>query len=382
MNQFNMDELMESFAFVEDPRVQGRSKHLFIDIIVITICAMLCGAETCTEIELFGIQKEDWLRKYLELPHGIPSHDTIGRVLALVDPTQMEAAFQSWVESITKGSVRPKSISIDGKSIAGSERRFTKHPLHIVNAYSHELGLSLFQTEANYRGSGEVEGALECLDILDIEDITVLADAAMSVKRITEKIRDKKGHYLLPIKKNQKLSLAEIKSQFELAGKKAKSARSANDGRGRKEKRICEVLPARSLSGDFIERWRDVKTILKVTRIRSIQNPSVNSTESTRKREDATYYISSRELSAQDGLNEVRKHWAIENGLHWVLDVAFREDSWRIRAKALARSLTLLRKIAFNIIRSSNTKGSVRGKIKQAGWNNDFLAQLVFGSQF
>jgi predicted transposase YbfD/YdcC len=379
VNQFNMDELMECFAYVEDPRVQGRSKHLFVDIIVISICAMLCGAETCTEIELFGNQKEDWLRQYLDLPCGIPSHDTIGRTLSLVDPLQMEMAFRNWVETITKGSEKPKTISIDGKSVAGTERKFTKHPLHLVNAYSHELGLSLFQTEATYRGTGEVEGALECLDVLDVKDVTVLADAALSVKRMTDKIREKKGHYLLPIKGNQRRSLEEIIERFDSAGKKIKRAQGSNEGRGRSEVRICEVLPANNLSTDFFDQWRDIKTIMKVTRHRELQKPSVNSTEATRKREDITYYISSRELTAAEGLKEVRKHWAIENGLHWVLDIAFSEDCWRTRAKALARSLSVLRKIAFNIIRASKTTGSIRGRIKQAGWNNDFLSQLVFG---
>jgi predicted transposase YbfD/YdcC len=141
-------------------------------------------------------------------------------------------------------------------------------------------------------------------------------------------------------------------------------------------------LPTTGLSQGFYEQWRDVKSMLRVTRCREIENPSVNSTEATRKRQDVTYYISSRELTAKEGLEEVRKHWMIENGLHWILDVAFNEDSWRTRAKSLARSLSLLRKIAFNIIRSSNSKGSVKIRMKRAAWNNDFLAKLVFGDEF
>lgn len=382
MNQFNMDELMECFAYVEDPRVLGRSKHHFIDIIVLSICATLCGAEACTEIEEFGLQKEDWLRKFLELPCGIPSHDTIGRVLAIVDPLQMENAFRNWVERISKHLEKPRTISIDGKSVSGTERQFTKHPLHIVSAYSHELGLSLFQTEAKYRGSGEVEGALECLQLLDIKDVTVLADAALSVHRITEKIREKDGHYLIPIKRNQKWSLDEIAEHFGVEKKRIKRSKSSEEGHGRKEVRMCEMLPASGLNEKFYQQWRDVKTMFRITRIRKIDNPSVNSTEATRCREDVTYYISSRELNAKQGLEEIRKHWMIENGLHWALDIAFKEDCWRTRAKSLARSLSLLRKIAFNIIKSSKSKGSIKVRMKRAAWNNDFLTDLIFGGKF
>ena len=249
------------------------------------------------------------------------------------------------------------------------------------------------QTEAKYRGSGEVEGALECLKMLDIKGVTVTADAALSVKRVIAQIREQDGHYLVPIKGNQKLSKAEIANHFDLRMKQAKRARVKEDSHGRKEERICEVLPAKAMSSDFYEHWRDVKAILRVTRKREVENLSKHKKtrntdgsysieedkDETKKREDITYYISSRELTAGEALREVRSHWQIENGLHWILDVAFAEDSWRVRAKTLARNLSAIRKIAMNIIRQSNTKGSVRGRIKKAGWNNNFLEQLVFG---
>jgi predicted transposase YbfD/YdcC len=380
IEQDQLDELMASLAFVEDPRVEKRSRHLLIDILVITICATLCGAETCTEIEIFAEQKEEWLRRFLALPNGIPSHDTFGRVLSLLDPLQVEAAFRHWVDIILGDKESPKRLSIDGKSVTGTARKFTTHPLHIVSVYSHELGLTLAQTEAKYRGSGEVEGSLECLKMLDIKDVTITADAALAVKRIIEQVREQKGHYIVPIKGNQRLSKEEIESRF--GKRKAKQVRTEEKNRGRLEERICEVLPAEKMSNEFNEHWRDVKTLIRVTRKREAENLSIKDESKTKIREDVTLYISSRELSASEALKEIRSHWQIENGLHWTLDVAFGEDTWRTRAKSLARNLSLLRKIAMNIIRQSNTKGSVRGRIKKAGWNTGFLEQLMFGGQF
>lgn len=381
MSRFNVEELMECFSYVEDPRVQGRSKHLFIDILVISVCATLCGAEACTEIELFARQKEEWLKRFLELPCGIPSHDTISRVLSLVDPLQMEAAFRNWVESVVSEKTT-KRLSLDGKSVAGTERHFKRHPLHMVSAYSHELGLTLIQTEAAYRGTGEAEAALECLKALDIKGVTVLADAALSIRRIPEQIRAQGGHYILPIKGNQRLSREEMAECFEKRPKGIKKTKSNETNRGRQETRVCEALTVANMSEKFLERWPDVKTLLRITRMRTSENKASTSEEETKTREDVTYYVTDLELDAKQGLKEVRVHWSIENKLHWHLDVAFSEDQWRVRAKALARTLTLLRKIAMNIVRTSNTKGSVRGRMKQAGWNNAFLSKLVFNEDF
>lgn len=381
MSQFNMDELMECFAYVEDPRVQGRSKHLFIDILVLSICATLCGAESCTEIEEFGKQKEDWLKQYLDLACGIPSHDTIGRVLSIVDPLQLESAFRSWVVGMsTEG--KTKRLSLDGKTVAGTDRRFHGHPLHMVSAYSHELGLTLMQTEANYRGAGEVEAALECLKVLDVKDVLVTADAALSVNRIVDQVRHQEGDYLLPIKGNQKCSKQELESKFKSQAKSIKTAESLEDNRARHEHRQCELLQASGMSDEFNIKWKDAKTLLRITRKREIRNKDIRLAADTKDRTDVTYYVSSRVIKAKEALAEVRSHWWIENQLHWTLDIAFREDDWKVRAKTLARTLTLIRKIAMNIIRTSNTSGSVRARMKRAAWNNDFLTQVVFGAQF
>lgn len=391
---FDLEELKECLGLVEDPRVVGRTQHNFIDIVVLSVCAMLCGAEGCTEIESFGEQKEEWLRQYLELPNGIPSHDTIGRVLSLIEPEQFEVAFSEWVGAMAnENGLSTKRISIDGKSAAGTERRFRKHPLHMVSAYSHELGLTLMQTEAKYRGMGEVEGALDCIKALELKGVTVMADAALSVERVVKEITDRGGHYLLPIKGNQKLTKCEMATSFESQTKKVEQTSKLEKHHGRSEKRTAEILRVGEMSEAFTTRWVNAQTLIRITRYREVETSSDTiraeaadgrfsfEKRPTNKitREDVTYYLTDLKLTAKEALKEVRAHWAIENKCHWHLDVAFNEDNWRTRAKVLARALTLIRKMALNIVKASNTKGSIKGRMKKAGWNNEFLKELVFG---
>ena len=390
-----LSDLIECLQFVEDPRVLGRSKHLLIDILVISVCACLCGAEGVLEIEAFGRQKEDWLKLFLELPNGIASHDTIARVLSLVDPVQMEIAFGEWVQGILLGQEKIKSLSLDGKSTRGTQRKFSHgtRPLLVVSAYAHELGLSLMQSESPSSGLAEAEAALDCLKVLDIKGITVMADAGIAVKKVIHQIREQKGHYIVPVKGNHPAHLQEIIDYLAL--NKSGSNTTFDQGHGKKEERTCRVLPAK-MTDKFLDYWKDAKTVVEITRVRfekdkrfivqktgsdGKQYYEMNDNE-TKRTEWTTYYVSSRKLNAKEALSETRKHWQIENNLHWVLDVAFREDHCTVRAKKLARSLSLVRKIALNIIRSSKTKGSVRVRMKNAGWNNNFLENLVFGRNF
>lgn len=388
----NLSELIQCFNFVDDPRVIGRSRHLLVDVLVLSICATLCGAQSCIEIEEFGQQKYDWLKKFLELPAGVPSHDTIARILSIVDPSEMETAFTNWVRSIL-GDGKTKSISVDGKSLKGTQRQFPKHPLHLVNVYCHETGLTLGQSEATGRGVGETGAALQCLSSLEIKNVTVMADAGLATNQITSQVRERGGHYIVPIKKNQRHSLAELERIFSREKKKIKSSKTKEFSHGRHEVRLSEVLSSSFSSLHFIEQWRDVKTLIKITRTRGkkdnrfvLQKTSddgkqvyeINKNE-TRQSTEIVYYISSRELTAKEAQSEIRRHWGIETKLHWALDVAFSEDDWRVRTKTLARSLAVIRKIALNLIRQSNTTGSIRVRIKRAAWNDQFLEQLVLG---
>ena len=393
----SFEELIECLKFVDDPRVVGRSKHLLIDILVISICAVLCGAEGVFDIEEFALEKEIWLRKFLLLPSGIPSHDTIARVLSLVDPLGLEIAFHDWIQHIL-GSERVRSISLDGKTTKGTERNFSRsnNGLHMVSAYSHELGLTLMEIESEGRGAGESSAAMDCIHSMDLDGVMVLADAGLASKRITQKIKEKNGDYVVPIKGNQRFYLQELEAYFLTDGESQKIAFDSNKGHGRSEERICQLLAAQGLSDKFKSQWLDAKVVFRIERKRTDKDKRCfvqkidsegsriykKNDQELRVSQEVTYYVSSRRMTAQEALTEVRKHWGIENQLHWVLDVAFGEDDWRVRSKRLARTLSLMRKIAFNIIKRSKTKGSIRIRIKKAGWNNKFLEQLLFGGEF
>jgi predicted transposase YbfD/YdcC len=384
-----LDELVACLRSVKDPRVQGRTQHLLIDIIVISVVGTLCGAEGILELWEFAVAKQDWLEKYLELPNGIPSPDTIARVLAIVDVSQMEKSFLKWVQEVHE---KPSSITLDGKYTKGTERTFNrgKKPLLIVSAYSHDLGLSLVETEGI---EGDERGAaMACLDLLDLQGVLVDADAGIGSSAIAEKIVSKGGDYLVPLKGNQESSRAEVDGIFKKRFSQARVAVSEEMGHGRGERRTCHLLELKNASESFMKKWPEARTIFALVRERTeedkryvIQETGSDGKQSYRLNkgelkfsEDVVYYVSSRKLKAKDALYEVRKHWSIENKVHWVLDVAFREDECRVRAKTLARVLSLIRKIALNIIRGSNTKGSVKRRMKHAAWNNDFLEALLF----
>jgi predicted transposase YbfD/YdcC len=385
------DQLMflaECCQAIKDPRVQGRSKHLMIDIIVIAVVATVCGAEGIKDIYLLALSKQEWFKKYLELPNGIPSQDTIARVLAIIDPGQLEKAFLDWVKLIL--GEQSKSISIDGKYSKGTERTFNrgKKPLLIVSAYSHDLGLSLVETEG-VEGS-EIDGAMACLDLLDLKDVFVHVDAGIGSKEVAHKIVQKGGKYILPLKGNQRLYRDEVDQRFEEQMEKAKTATTEDENHGRQERRSCFLLPAEKMSEKFTQQWPEAKTLFAIVRERVeddkryiIKDPEAKkgftlNNKDLKHSEQVVYYVSNENLNAKKALTEARQHWGIENKLHWVLDVAFREDQCGVRAKDLARKLSLIRKISLNIIRASKTKGSVRGRIKMAGWSNDFLDQLLF----
>ncbi len=389
-----LTELIECLQFVADPRVKGRSKHLLIDVLVLSVCAILCGAEGVTEIQLFGEQKEEWLKRHLSLSSGIPSHDTIGRILSLVDQNQFEIAFTHWVQDALVKKREINTISLDGKSTNGTERGFNAkaRPLHMVSAYSHELGLTLTQSESQSSGMAEGDAAIACLKVLDLKDVTVLADAGLASKKVVEQITGQNGNYLVPVKGNQRLSMQEIEREF--SSKKISKSQTLDLAHGREERRRCRVLPAGQLSERFLAAWPKAKTVFEMTRTRIREDKRYtlkvkqadgsfkyekNEGDMTEKTE-VTFYVTSLKLTPKQAMAEARKHWGIENKVHWILDVAFSEDEWTVRSKKLARNLSLIRKIALNLIRNSKTKGSVKGRMKKAGWSTDFLETLLFGS--
>lgn len=386
-----LGELVECLRSVEDPRVWARCTHDLVDIIVIAVLGTLCGAEGIRDLHSFACSKETWLKRFIEMKNGVPSEDTLSRVLSLINPAQVETAFYEWVSRVSDG-LATKTVSIDGKYTKGTDRTFNRgnKPLLVVSAFSHELGLTLAEAEGP-RGS-EYDGAMNCLEMLSLKNVLVCVDAGIGSSKIAKKIVSKGGDYLLPLKENRKHSNAEVDDKFLNEKLKAEYACLANEGHARGEVRHSLVLPTNKMSEHFFEQWPKAKVIIALIRERTsedkryvIQETGADgrqsyrlNKDSTRYSEEITYYVSSRKLSAKKAIIETRRHWGIENKLHWVLDVAFREDDCLIRAKTLAKNLSLIRKICLNLIRKSNTKGSVRGRIKQAGWSNDFLEQLIF----
>lgn len=369
---------------IEDPRIRARCDHKLIDILVITFCAILCGAEGCVEIAEFGKHRKRWFKHFLELSNGIPSHDTFLRVLSLIDPYRLEEAFLTWAADTFK--TRGSHISLDGKSVTGTERNRLRRPLHMVNVFSHTDGLALGQRGANNSGFGECPAVSECLDYFDLTGSLISVDAGITSHGIAEQIRDKGADYLMPIKGNQRHFLKYVKKAFRKAQAELiigpRVGVSEDRAHDRLERRRCHVISARWLEDECKDRFKDVALLIKVTRRRRDYSDSKQT--QNRNKKNMVYYICSKALSAQTVLTKIREHWGIENKLHWVLDVVFEEDSWMIRMKTAARNIALIRKLAYNLVKTDPTKGSMRVKMKRAAWDESYLdrvLELSYGKQ-
>ena len=365
--------LVEFFSDVADPRIERNKKHKLIDILVISICAIIAGCEACTQIAEFGHRKESFLRTFLELPNGIPSHDTFCRVLRLTDPAEVQKCFMRFSAALREAS-GGKFIALDGKT---ERRAFDKgqSPLHLINAWCTDMGLSLGQLAVDKK-SNEINAIPELLDLLELEGTTVTIDAAGCQRAIATKIRQRKADYVLVVKKNQPTLFAEIEAFFQGLPQDATLpedgfAQSYDLGHGREEIRRClaaavpESMSSRTL-------WRDLKTIAKIESHRS---------EGGRQQSEVRYVISSLPPVARDIAHAVRTHWMIENGLHWVLDVTFDEDRCRIRKDNGPDNMGALRRLAVTLLKQEPTKQSIATKRLVAGWDNDYLFKVIAGSK-
>ena len=373
-----LEALIDKFAQIEDPRCDWRVEHKLLDILVIAVCAVIGEAESFEDIALYGRCKRDWLGRFLELPGGIPSHDTFRRVLMLIDPERFERCFLDWVRSVFRPDAgAPRQIAIDGKTVRRSfDRQNGRSPLHLVSAFAVEHGLVLAQRATDAK-RGELTVLPDLLDGLDLRGCLVSLDALACRPEIAAQITARGGDYLLALKGNQKKAHAEVKRWFEanafsLGGSLRPCFDAFDESHGRLVRRrvfaCTELEPLAAL-----QRWPGLTTVLAVENIRSI-NGSGKVTAEIR------YYLSSSKLPPTQLATAIRSHWAIENGLHWVLDVGFNEDTSRVRERTAARNLALLRKIALNFARANTTlKASLKGKRKSAAWDNDFMATLIAG---
>ena len=311
---------LNHFETLTDPRIERSKEHLLIDIVAIAILAVISGADGWGAIELYGKTKYEWLKGLLELPNGMPSHDTFSRVFARIEPKQFQECFLSWVNSITQ-KLELEVIAIDGKTMKQSyDRNQSQKPLHIVSAWSASHQLVLGQKKVNKK-SNEVTAIPALLELLEIEESIITIDAVGCQKEIAALITKKKGDYILALKGNQKLFHKDVKNWFELARKEEFAGRDHSyhqqieGGHHRVEKRqtwtvaVSELLPLHNQS-----LWTGLKTVVMVVSERRLWNKTTT---------EVRFYLSSLASNAEKISQAIRSHWGIENSLHWTLDVTF-----------------------------------------------------------
>ena len=371
-----LEAIEEHFSKVRDPRKDRTKEHKLIDIIAIAICAVICGAEGWTDIESFGKSKESWLRTFLELPNGIPSHDTFGRVFSMIDAQQFQLAFWEWVCAVND-LIRGQVINIDGKCLRGSDdQKLGKRAIYMVSAWAADNEIVLGQRKVAEK-SNEISAIPELLKILAISGCIVTIDAMGTQTHIAQTIVDAQADYVLSVKENQGRLYEDISvlfavdqvSDFKYA--EYDYHKTVNKGHGRIEIRECYSTsnPAYLRLIRNRDNWKGLKSIAMIicTRITGDQVTK-----------EVRYYISSLSSHAEQILHAVRKHWSIENKLHWVLDVALKEDRSRVRKDQSPENLAVLRHIALNLLKQEKTaKGGIHAKQLQAAWNQDYLLKVL-----
>ena len=373
----SIETLVQHFGTVEDPRCCGKIEHRLLDILVIAVCAVIACAESWCDIALYGRSKLAWLQTFLELPNGIPSHDTFRRVFMLIDPDTFETGFTAWVGSLTAGFER-EVVAIDGKTIRRSfDHGRDRSPLHVVSAWACEQRLVLGQRCVDGK-SNEITAVPELLDQLALKNSIVTLDAMGCQTAIAEKILARGGDYLLTLKGNHALAHAAVVEHFDQhcfrVGAPSWAACDAFDDTHARlvRRRVFASTEAATLGA--LSGWPGLRTVLAVESIRSI-----NSAPTKVESEIRSFLSSCPDSPAVLG-QAIRSHWAVENALHWVLDVTFRENDSRVRDRTAARNLALLRKIALNIVgRDRTSKASVRARRKKAAWNDSYMLQLLVG---
>lgn len=376
MEQNPAATITEHFSELEDPRRYNR-RHLLHDIVVIAICAAICGADDWVAVADFGRAKQSWFEEFLELPHGIPSHDTFGDVFKLLDPEQFRRFFIQWVQAVnetTGGQVVP----IDGKKLRRShDKTLGKNAIHMVSAWASENHVVLGQIKVDDK-SNEITAIPQLLDLLEISGCIVTIDAMGCQKEIARKIvKEKDADYVLALKGNQGGLFEDVKSLFERAQKigfaNCKYHRTEEKGHGRLEVRECWTLsdPEYLASIRSLADWSDLQTIIMVKSERLVND---------KRSEERRYYIASLSGDAEQASRAVRGHWGIENKVHWVLDIAFREDECRIRKGNGAQNFAVLRHIALNLLKQEKTaKCGIKNKRLKAGWNESYLLRVLSG---
>jgi predicted transposase YbfD/YdcC len=368
-----MPALLEYFADLPDPRIDRCKDHALSDIMAIALLATICGAEHFTEMEAFGCAKEEWLKTFLPLKNGIPAHDTFARVFAGIKPQAFHECFLRWVQEL-RTVTEDEYIGVDGKTLRRAHRRGKGvKPLHLVQAWAVRNRLVLGQLKVDQK-SNEMKAVPELLRMLVLKGCIVTVDALNTQKDIAHEIREQEADYVLALKENHPTLCHEVRGVFEAVreapetDKTVSRSESVEHQHGRTETRRCWSVSAPEWLTGFAE-WRDLRSIVMVEAVRTV---------ATKTSTEQRYYLCSLAPDAARAAAAVRAHWGVENSLHWVLDVAFREDDSRVRNGHAAENLALARKITHNLMQQEKTdKRGVKSKRLRAGWDENYLLSVL-----
>ena len=382
MQAKEQSDLVAALAAVPDPRRQCKNlRHPLVDVLVVGFCGVLCGCEDFVELETFGRKKEDFFRRFLELPEGIPSHDTFRRVFQAVCPQALQRCLIQWLQGVRQAApAGGEVIAIDGKTL---RRTFDSAQglgaLHLVSAWATGNGLTLGQVAVG-APSNEITAIPQLIELLDLKDCVVTIDAAGCQKEVAAQIVAKEADYVLALKENQPTLYEQVTGHFvqlfDEAGPAGKTRhhQEVETGHGRTETRATYVAPAPQALVSA-GAWVGLASLVIVIR-HCVDHATGQVSDEVR------YFISSLPARVKRLAQAVRQHWGIENGLHWVLDVAFNEDRMRQRDRHGIENLALLNRLAVSLLRQDKTvKAGVKCKRKAAGWDDSYLLRLLFDSQ-
>jgi predicted transposase YbfD/YdcC len=378
MSKSTTISIRQCFAEVPDPRREHLRLHHLWDIIAITICAVVANADSWVEVARYGVRKLAWLRTFLELPNGIPSHDTFNRVFALLAPAALQEGFRHWMEALVEATAG-RLVAIDGKTLRHSfDTADGKGPLHLVSAWATANRLMLGQYAVDGK-SNEITAIPELVKLLDLSEAIVTIDAMGCQKAIAAELDDAGADYVLALKANQETLYADVQQLFrdgleeDFAGTEHHEYQTVDEDHGRWETRTYHVVPVPQELAQRHTGWQSLRSFGMV-----FSECRVGQEEATC---ETRFFISSLRPRVKTFARAVRGHWGIENSLHWVLDISFREDESRLRKDHGPENLALLRRLATSLLHNEGTsRGGVACKRKEAGWDNDYLLKVLGAS--